>query len=101
MNKVEYKKSQKKQLQIIGFGILIIFLVIVALMYKPITVERTILALVIIASMGFILIFAIRKNAKEVHCPHCHRDLFEIIEVPKNEKSDFKFCPFCGKDIEV
>jgi len=51
--------------------------------------------------LGGLLLFYIRKRAKEVQCPYCEKDLFEIIDVPRNEKSEFKYCPFCGNKIEL
>jgi len=102
MNKVTYKSSRKKQYQLIAI-VLIIYLAIAFSVFPQIDdhIEQGVWFFGFTLLVGVLLLFVVRKCAREICCPHCDRDLFEIIELSTHTNSDFRYCPFCGNNIEV
>ena len=102
MSKVTYKTSRKKQIQMAVVFVIMYFVIILSFVAQGGDKIITLWAMGGFAILlGGLLLFYVRKRAKEVRCPFCEKDLFEIIDVPRNEKSEFKYCPFCGNKIEL
>ena len=98
--KIHFKQAIKKQIWTIAFAIggVIAYPVLLG---KPMTGIQLYLWIVMIAMVTYFVFLLLRKQSKEALCPHCEADLFEVIQVGRNIKLDFNFCPKCGERIEI
>jgi len=99
-NKVHFKQALKKQIRtiIIVIAIIIVYPMITGGLTTNLKFYTWIF---LIFSSSYLVFVMLKKQSKEALCPHCKSDLFEVIEISKNVKLDFNFCPCCGKRTEL
>jgi len=99
-NKVHFKQALKKQIWTIAIviGIVVAYPMITGGLKTDLEFYTWIFLTLTSSYLVFIIL---KKQSKEALCPYCKSDLFEIIEVSKSLKLDFRFCPSCGKQIEL
>jgi predicted RNA-binding Zn-ribbon protein involved in translation (DUF1610 family) len=86
---------------IVGVGTVVIISVI-GWLFAPInTFEKIALFSLIVIILTTTALSYIKKRGKIANCPSCNVDLFEIIDATDRSKIDFKYCPNCGKEVEI
>jgi ribosomal protein S27AE len=97
--KVLYKKAIRKQILILVS--LIFSLISVTLLLPPRDMHDLILLSMLFVVVLYFGIAAMKNQAKEAKCPHCHVDLFEVILSSNMSKVKFNYCPNCGNSVEI
>ncbi len=100
MNKIEYKKSIKKQVAT-GLGCFIVICILGWEFFPVNTLEK-----ITFFSIGILLItiftfWAIKKFCQSASCPSCESDLFEVINAANPNQLSFNYCPNCGARVEI
>ena len=99
-NKVHFKQALKKQIWTVAItiGSVIAYPMIIGGLTTDLKFYTWIF---LIFASSYLVFIVLKKQSKEVLCPHCKSDLFEVIEKSKHVKLDFNFCPSCGEKIEL
>ena len=97
--KIHYKKAMRKQIFILLS--LIFALISVTLLLPPRDTHDLIVLGMLFTVVLYFGIIAMKNQAKEAKCPHCHVDLFEVIHASRMSKVKFNYCPNCGKHVEI
>lgn len=100
MAKVAYAKSMRKQIAIaLGFSVAWI---LIGFVWQPLNTSfKQVAFLFITLFLGVIAIVAVRKVSTEAKCPNCNADLFGIIQGAKYHRVAVRYCPSCGKEVEI
>jgi hypothetical protein len=97
--KILYKKAMRKQILILVS--LVFSLISVTLLLPPRDTQDMILMGMLFVVVLYFGITAMKNQAKEAKCPHCHVDLFEVIHASRMSKVKFNYCPNCGNSVEI
>jgi len=97
-NKIEFKKAFYKHSVVIG---VLLIMVISGLFIINIKNDIVFYSWIFFTFLSIFLLFNILNKSKSAECPHCKTDLFDIIELAKGNKVQFKFCPSCGNNLEI
>ncbi len=102
MKKVNYTKSTKKMYLFIGIFIVFIFagIFIIYAAEEVAFPYPTFISVFYVLFMGFLVLTFIRKS-KDAKCPRCETDLYDVIDLAKNNGIKPSFCISCGQEIEI
>ena len=97
---VKYNASLKKQ---IAYGLIWLGLICIVgyFLYPVNTSDKYIVFMPFAIVISIITIWLINKSTKDVVCPQCNNNLYEVIERRKKNKQNINCCPFCGYEIQV
>lgn len=99
-SRVSYKEALKSQYGICIVAVLII-IGIIWIMGPVTTLDRQFLAIGLIAAIGGVTFYAVRRGANRVVCESCNSNLYEIIEHAKTAKIEVNYCPACGSKVDT
>lgn len=95
-----YKEAVKRQFSVIVTAL--ILLVAIGWEIHPInTPYKTFAFSLTLLIIGLGTLWFVRKSGLKVLCASCNTDIFEFVEIGTLRKTPVRFCPVCGKEVEI